>query len=199
MVKVLRKSSQPAIRISDADRELAVERLRTGLDDGRISLLEYETRLEAIYAAVHATDLRQPLAGLPGSDDLVLAVGGRSGEEPTMLRVGAAGLRRTGEWRVPARLQVSGGMGSVVLDFCKADIQHPITQIELKLGTGSATLLVPDGATADVDGLVATMGAVTSNVAPTREAARPHFVVSGHTRIGSVVVRRRRKIAGLWV
>ena len=197
MVKGLRRSDERDIRISDADRELAAERLREALDDGRITLIEYETRLEAAYAAVHAADLRQPLAGLPGGDAVDLAVGEKSGAKPAVLRVGAAGLKRTGEWIVPARLQVKGSMGSVVLDFCEADIRHSVVQIEMKLGTGSVTLLLPDEATADVDGLVATMGAVKSDVASKRKAGAPHFVVCGHTRMGSVSVRRRRKFAGL--
>jgi len=63
-------------------------------------------------------------------------------------------------------------------------------QIELKLGTGSVKVLLPDEATADVDALVATMGAVKSNVAskpkpklkPKPKAGATHFVVCGHTR-----------------
>lgn len=176
-----------------------MEQLRASLDDGRISLLEYEDRLEAVYAAIYAADLRHPLAELPGADDLVRAVGETSGPEPTVLRVGAAGLQRTGHWIVPARLHLKGGMGSIVLDFCKADIRQPITEIDLKLGTGSVTLRLPDGATADVDGVVANVGAVTSRVASQRRASAPHFVVSGRTRMGSVYVQRRRKIAGMWI
>ncbi|CAB4895881.1 unannotated protein [freshwater metagenome] len=199
MVNGLHASVQHDIRISNADRELAVERLRAALDDGRITLHEYETRLEAVYAAVYATDLRQPLAELPGTEDLVQAVGGQSGVGPTVLRVGAGGLRETGAWIVPAHLQVQGGMGSVVLDFCKANIRHPITQIELKLGMGSVTLSLPNGASADVDGLVTTLGGVRSGVGSQRQAGAPHFVVSGRLRVGSVSVLRRRKIAGLWI
>lgn len=199
MVKGLLRVGQRDIRISDADRELAVERLRAALDDGRISLIEYEERLEAVYGAIYATDLRRPLAELPGADELVRSVGETSGPEPTVLRVGAAGLQRTGQWIVPARLHLKGGMGSVVLDFCKADIRQPITEIDLKLGTGSVTLRLPDGATADVDGVVANVGAVTSRVASQRRTNAPHFVVSGRTRMGSVYVQRRRKIAGMWI
>ncbi|CAB4906639.1 unannotated protein [freshwater metagenome] len=199
MVRGLRTGGHRHIRISDADRELAGARLRSSLDDGRISLLEYEERLESVYAAIYATDLRRPLAELPGADDLIRAVGESSGPEPTVLRVGAAGLQRTGRWVVPARLHLQGGMGSVVLDFCKADIRQPITEIDLKLGTGSVTLRLPDGATADVDGVVANVGAVTSRVASQRRESAPHFVVSGRTRIGSVHVQRRRKIAGMWI
>ena len=114
-----------------------------------------------------------------------------------MLRAGASGIKRDGDWVAPAHLQVKGGMGSVVLDFTQAEIKHRVVQIELKLGTGSLKLLLPDGATANVDGVVASTGAVESKVAsqPTKKA--PHFVVSGRTRLGSVTVRQSRSFAGL--
>jgi hypothetical protein len=197
MVRRLRRSDQRAIRISDVDRELAAARLRDALAEGRITITELETRLAAVYAAVHASDLRQPLAELPGGDVIALPVGEESSAKPTVLRAGAAGLKRTGEWIVPARLQVRSGIGSVVLDFCDAEIRHSVVQIELKLGTGSAKLLLPDEATAEVNGVVATLGAVNSNVASKPKAGATHFVVCGHTRMGSVSLRRRRGFAGL--
>jgi hypothetical protein len=196
MIKGLRNGDHRGIRISDGDRELTAQRLQDALAEGRITIEEFETRLDAVNAAVYEADLRQPLAELPGGD-LVTLPAGKSSADPTVLRVGAAGLKRAGEWIVPARLQVKGGMGSVTLDFCKAEIRHPIVQIELKLGTGSVQLFLPNDATADVDGLVATMGSVTSKVASKPRAGATHFVVSGHTRMGSVTVRRRREFGGL--
>jgi hypothetical protein len=197
MIRGLRNGDQRGIRISDGDRDLAAQRLREALAEGRITIEELEARLDAVHAAVYAADLRQPLAELPDGDAVALPVVGRSGADPTVLRVGAAGLKRAGEWIVPARLQVKGGMGSVTLDFCKAEIRNPIVQIELKLGTGSVQLLLPNEATADVDGVVATIGAVNSKVPSKPKTGATHFVVSGHTRMGSVTVRRRREFAGL--
>jgi len=92
-----------------------------------------------------------------------------------VLRAGASGIKRTGEWSVPARMRVKSGMGSVVLDFCETAIAHPVVEIELVLGTGSAKLLVPDDATANVDALVATMGSVRSTVASQPRAGGPAF------------------------
>lgn len=180
------------VRISDSDRERAAERLNQALAEGRITVAEHEERIDTVYAAVYAAELRPPLAGLPGDDVVTLPAA-----EPLVLRVGAGGIKRTGEWSVPARMRVKGLMGSVVLDFCETAIVQPVVEIELLLGTGSANLLVPDDATADVDAIVATMGSVRSTVASQPRAGAPHFVVRGHTRLGSVTVRRRRRIAGL--
>ena len=182
----------PGVRISDSDRERAAERLNQALVEGRITVAELEERVAAVYAALYAAELRPPLADLPGDDVVALQAA-----EPLVLRAGASGIKRTGEWSVPARMRVKSLMGSVVLDFCETAIAHPVVEIELVLGTGSAKLLVPDDATANVDALVATMGSVRSRVASQPRAGAPHFVVRGRARLGSVTVRRRRGIAGL--
>jgi hypothetical protein len=180
------------VRISDSDRERAAERLNQALVEGRVTVAELEERLAAVYAAHYAAELRPPLADVPGDDVVALAAA-----EPLVLRAGASGIKRTGEWSVPARMRVKSLRGSVVLDFCETAIAHPVVEIELVLGTGSAKLLVPDDATANVDALVATRGSITSTVASQPRAGAPHFVVRGRARLGSVTVRRRRGIAGL--
>src|SRR3954462_9481807 len=130
------KLRSPGVRISDSDRERAAERLTPGLARGRITLAELEARLAAVYAARYTAELRPPLADLPGDD--VLAV--PPAAEPLVLRAGAGGIKRTGEWRVPARMRVKSRRGSVVLDFCETAIAHPVVDSELVLGTGSAEL-----------------------------------------------------------
>ena len=62
---------------------------------------------------------------------------------------------------MPSRIRVQSVMGSVVLDFGDT-VLPPVVDVALELGAGSARLLVPDGATADVDGIVSGMGSVRS-------------------------------------
>ena len=107
-------------------------------------------------------------------------------------------MRRSGSWQVPARLRVQSGMGSVVLDFCETEIRHPVVEIEFELGAGSARVLVPDNATADVDGLISGMGSIKSKVPATPAAGGTHFRIYGRTTMGSVTVRRRFRFAGHW-
>ena len=188
----------PGFRISDSDRERAAERLNQAFAEGRITVAELEERVGVVYAALYAAELRPPLADLPGDDVVALpGVVALSAAEPLVLRAGASGIKRTGEWSVPARMRVKSLMGSVVLDFCETAIAHPVVEIELVLGKGSADLLVPDDATANVDALVADRGSIGSTVASQPRAGAPHFVVRGRARLGSVTVRRRRGIAGL--
>jgi len=53
------------IRASDSERAAAVERLRSALDEGRLSLLEYDERLARAYQAVTYGDLADLFMDLP--------------------------------------------------------------------------------------------------------------------------------------
>ena len=86
-------------------------------------------------------------------------------------------------------------MGTVILDFGDTTVP-PVVDVSLELGAGSARLLLPDGASADVDGMVAGMGTVRSRVASSPVLGRPHFRVHGRSAMGSVMVRYRYRLAG---
>ena len=188
----------PGIRISDADRERAAARLQQALAEGRITLSELEERLTVVYAARYAADLLPPFADLPGDD--VVAVQPATptpaaAGQPLVLRSGMGTLRRSGPWTVPSRILVQSVMGSVILDFGDTTVP-PEVDVALELGAGSARLLLPDGASADVDGMVSGMGTVRSKVSSTPVPGRPHFRVHGRSAMGSVTVRYRYRVAG---
>lgn len=185
--------AQPAgIRLSDADRERAANRLHEALAEGRITVAELEERLSVVYAAKYEAELVPPLADLPGGQlDITPAATIVPPGEPVVLRAGMSAIKRTGAWSVPPKLKVEAGMGGVVLDFTEADNPNPVVEIELELGAGSAKILVPDEATANVDGVVAAMGSVKSKMPSRPRAGVPHFVVTGRAGMGSVTVRKR--------
>jgi hypothetical protein len=56
-----------AVRASDHERELVVERLSRALRNGRITLAEYDERVTVAYAAVNRAELRRLTEDLPGS------------------------------------------------------------------------------------------------------------------------------------
>ena len=180
------------IRVSDGDRERAAGRLQQALAEGRITLSELEERLSVVYAARYEADLRAPLADLPGDDVLPRAA---AAPERLVLRSATGSLKRAGTWTVPSRIRVQSVMGSVVLDFCDTAVPATV-DVQLELGAGSARLLVPDGSTADVDGMVSGMGSVQSKVPSVPVPGRPHFVVHGKSAMGSVLVRHRYRLAG---
>lgn len=189
------------IRISDADRDRAAARLQQALAEGRITLSELEERMAVVYAAKYTADLLPPFADLPAADGPAPLAGvpvaaAVPTSEPLVLRTGAGTLRRGGAWVVPPRIVVHAGMGTVILDFYDATVPHPVVEVDVTTAMGTVRLLIPDGATADTDGVVSTWGTVKCSVFGTPSPGRPHFRVTGSTTMGTVVVRHRFSFVG---
>jgi len=53
------------LRAADGDRALVAERLRNALDEGRLTLTEYDERVRTAYASVTYADLNALLSDLP--------------------------------------------------------------------------------------------------------------------------------------
>ncbi|MFW5417076.1 DUF1707 domain-containing protein [Nocardiopsis sp. CNT-189] len=53
------------MRVSDAERDVAAQRLAAALSEGRLDMEEYRNRLDAAMSAVTAADLRGLTADLP--------------------------------------------------------------------------------------------------------------------------------------
>jgi hypothetical protein len=58
---------QQTMRASDRDRQQVVDRLRSALEDGRLTMDEYVARMEAAYQATTYADLAPLCADLPAS------------------------------------------------------------------------------------------------------------------------------------
>jgi len=194
----------PRIRISDADRERAAQRLHTAMAEGRISFAELDERLATVYAARYAEDLQPPLADLPpehppAPSGLVAAAPAATptswqpappaGPAPVVLRSGMGDIKRTGAWQVPPVLEVQSTMGDVTLDLTRALVGQQVVEVRVKLGAGTAKFILPDGATADVDRVSAGLGSVKSKVPAGPVHGRLHLVVLGKVSMGDVVVR----------
>ncbi|SSC23234.1 Protein of unknown function DUF1707 [Klenkia terrae] len=186
-------------RISDADREHAAQRLHTAMAEGRITFAELDERLGQVYAALYADDLEPPLADLPPEHPTGLAAqpgapavwqpAPPEDPAPVVLKSTVGDVKRTGGWQVPPVFEVQSTMGDAVLDFSRAVVPQQVVEVRLKLGAGTARLLLPDGATADVDGVVVGLGSVKSKVPGGPQPGRLHLVVRGKVSMGDVVVR----------
>ena len=58
-------SERELMRVSDAERQAAADRLKAAHGEGRLDLLEYDTRLAQAYQAVTYRDLEQLFTDLP--------------------------------------------------------------------------------------------------------------------------------------
>lgn len=85
------------IRISDRDRQLAADRLKWALDEGRLDLFEYDTRLAQAYQSATYADLDPLFQDLPAT-----------GQEMELPAAPRPAVRRSPS-PAPARPPVSGG------------------------------------------------------------------------------------------
>jgi hypothetical protein len=179
------------LRLSHADRDRVVGWLNAALGEGRLTLAEFEERVDAVLRAKTYRDVEPYLADLP----VTVAPGRPTAPDVVELRNFASSLKRNGRWAVPRRLVVRSKAGSVKLNFADATIDHPVVEIELDVIAGSTELVLPDGATADIDGVEVFAGSAKSTVPSSYDAAGPgiRFVVAGFNRAGSLKVRYRRR------
>ncbi|MDA0634997.1 DUF1707 domain-containing protein [Nonomuraea sp. MCN248] len=161
--------------MTPAERETAVELVQQAYADGRLQPAELEQRLELALTATSWEDLGPILADL--SDDAVL------------LETTGGNIRRAGDWQVPRRLRVSSEYGRVRLDLSRAVIRHPHIEIDLRLPFGSATIILPAGASANVDGVRTEWGSVVCKVPGSRFAGGPHVRVTGELTYGRLTIR----------
>lgn len=183
---------RPELRLSDADREKAVQRLHDAVAEGRLTLPEFEERVDQVLQARTSSELAPPLADLPA------VAGGGPAPEHGELRTKASSITRTGPWVVPRRLTVRSKAGSVRLDLTEAVIHYPVIEVTLDVVAGSTKLIMPPGASADVDEveMVASTTKVRKVPVSTQPLGKPHVVVTGSQRAGSLVVRYQRRF--LW-
>ena len=105
------------LRISDADRARAAERLQVAMAEGRITMAELEERLAVVYGARYEGELVPPLADLPGPEPAGAPVPAVASGPATVLRAGMSTIKRTGAWSVPAAAAGAepGGLGAAGL------------------------------------------------------------------------------------
>ena len=158
------------VRASDADRQAAVDRLRSAMDEGRLDLLEYDTRLAKAYSAVTYGELDQLFTDLPEhAARAVVPAGRRSRNVPAVWSpvVPEQGLIA----RMPTALKVLWTIWLAVLSI------NLTVWLLVGLGSGEATyfwpmwLLVPGAA---LSGVTAGVMAMRRSHEEDRRALPPH-------------------------
>lgn len=174
-------SEHPELRISDADRAAVGRLLERAVGQGMLSLDEYTERVDAVLAARTRRDLDVVIADLP--------LNAQPAPQPQEVRSWMSSITRRGQWTVPPRLRLVTRMCSTTLDFTSAVLQHPVVHIDVDDYFGSIELILPDGATADVDGVANLAASTTVNVTGSPPSHRLHVVVTGRVRFGSLTAR----------
>lgn len=179
------------MRVSDAEREEAAERLRVAAGDGRLDLQELEERLEQTYAARTYGELESLILDLPadGPNEPV-----EYGDTAQIHQTGM-NITRRGRWKVPRRLVVEGRFGATLLDFSEAIIDYREVEIVLAKDWGATRIIVPKGAAVDTEGLAMAWGSLTNNAASIPERGAAQFRITGSQQWGTVAIRHPRGLS----
>jgi hypothetical protein len=134
------------------DRERVVQTLSAQFANDRLSMDEFESRLEQAYKAASLDQLAALLSDLSaaGTTDLALETTSRllpPDEVPPSGTIVAvmSGNTRKGSWLVPRHLKVYAVMGGVELDLREARFASGVTEIEVYVMMGGVEILVPPG------------------------------------------------------
>ena len=177
------------MRMSNADRERIVARLSQAVSEGRLTLDEFEERVDGVLQVRTYGEIDQFVADLPSAGPTPAApVVARDHSE---IRNHASSLKRAGRWAVPRRLRVQTKAGSVRLNFAEALISQQVAEIDLDGIASSIELILPADATADLDDVERIASSVKSRV-PTgfdTQTGGFRFHVSGKLKASSLKVR----------
>ncbi|MFI6339362.1 DUF1707 domain-containing protein [Streptomyces sp. NPDC050535] len=174
---------KPPPLISDDDRDRAVRRVQEGYAEGLLSHEEMDERLHQVLTARTRGELVPALTSLPAEPAESTAT------------IGAAGgrIQRRGAWRVPRNLKVESAFGRVHLDLSRAVIEHPVVDIELRLGTGRARITVPRDATVEVGELHTGWKDWRYKVPRRSGSGGPTIRISGTMGFGRLKIRHARR------
>jgi hypothetical protein len=183
------------LRASDADRERVADRLREAAADGRLSMDEFDERLETAYTSRTHAELRPLTRDLGASDAPASATAARESASVTPSRrrrliVVMSGSNRRGHWVVPARFSVFAFWGGVQLDLRGATLTARETVIRADAVMAGIEIIVPEDVAVQVEG-IGFMGAFdeTPAAAPPPPGA-PVIRITGFAFWAGVAVKR---------
>jgi hypothetical protein len=176
----------PDLRVSDAERERTVDRLRDHAADGRLTMEELGGRVERAYEARTRGELEEVVRDLPAE---TAPTPGRRKATRFLLAV-MGGTDRKGRWRVGRKVTAVAFMGGGDLDLRHAELEGDEVTITAVAIMGGYDIYVPDSVEVDLDE-IAIMGGNDlrgSTVAPPPGA--PRVQVRAFSLMGGVDVWR---------
>jgi hypothetical protein len=137
-----------AIRASDDEREVVVDRLRTAAGEGRLTLDELANRLDQALTAVTRADLDPLTTDLPQQ----VTPTPSAAKAPRWIVGIMGGGDHRGRWRIASRCTVVNLMGGADLDLTDAIVQDSETEIRVFSLMGGSDIIVPDGVHVELSG-----------------------------------------------
>ena len=181
------------------ERESVVQALSEHFARDRLSLTEFEQRLERAYSLTSADQLRSLVADLPLGQGTPLTPEAVPplvplSDVPPRGAVFAVmgGAERGGSWIVPRQLKVVAVLGGVELDLREARFGAGVTDIEIFALMGGVSIVVPPGVRVESMG-AAFMGGfeLKAGDASALSPAHPVLRLSGLVVMGGVETQTR--------
>ena len=186
--------------ISPASRERIIQDLGEHFAHDRLTMAEYERRVEQAYrvpsteALMDLTRDLAPLAPVPVAPSRPPVP---LGEERRPVAAGAprrrsflalmSGVVRRGNWLVPARIQAFACMGGIELDLTEATLTAPVTEIFALAVMAGVVVKVPAHVRLESDGFAIMGGFEDQLVEPaSRDPNAPVVRVRGFALMGGV-------------
>jgi Domain of unknown function (DUF1707) len=181
----------PAPRIGHKERDDAVELLRTAAGDGRITLDELETRVEAALEARTADDISLLVADLP---EPAGSAAPATAAQPVRLAVSHGKVERLGAWRVSEEVTVEVRHGVCVLDLRTPALPPSGVRIAVQARHSVLKLLVGKDAEVDLSD-IERRHSQTADKRARRVAAvsGPPIVITGELSHSVVKILRPRR------
>ncbi|GAB3440250.1 hypothetical protein GCM10027570_05630 [Streptomonospora sediminis] len=192
------------IRASDADRDRVSERLREAVAEGRLTQVEHEDRLDAVYRAKTVGELSQithdlPESGGSGSPESGVSVSTEEARRMAAQSVGRenivavfGGAERKGRWLVEPRTNVSVLCGGVDLDLRDAVLSQREVTIQCAVVMGGLEITVPHGVRVvnNTSGILG--GANLHGTDAVSDPNHPVIRLTGTCMLGGIEVKAKR-------
>lgn len=174
------------IRVSDSERDAAVERLSAATGDGRLTLEEFSQRMELATTARTRADLDGLVADLPAD----AATAGSAASGPPSWHVSpVGGLKIRGPWRMDRHVIVVSLVGGARLDLSQAQLAAPqVTLTKVSL-VGGTKVTVPPGIRVEASGF-SLIGGTRIDAGPEPGPGAPAVRIRAFALVGGIRIRR---------
>jgi hypothetical protein len=180
------EDSRRGVRPTDEERQAATHRLIRACSEGRLTLAEFEKRVEAVLAAPTGQDIDKVTGDVP--IPTAAAAPARPMQDRRWSLSFVGGLHRRGGWQIPKHLIHLSFIGGTSIDLGDAELSSAETTITLVSLLGGANLRVPNAVRTEVSGFTFVGGRhVTGSPSVLPDAPLVHFRV--YSLIGGTTLR----------
>jgi DUF1707 SHOCT-like domain len=181
------------IRASDDERDAAAARLSRAVGHGELTLSEFSSRVDTVYAARTRGELDKVVADLPAVPEAGAApatVPVQEGVAKPSWHVSLlGGMARKGRWRVPAKMIAVAIVGGVDLNLRDAELSAPETVLIKVALVGGVSIVVPRGVRVRVEGITLIGGRDIRVDEGAIHTGAPTIVIKAYVLLGGVSVK----------